>query len=305
MSEARYGLGTGQVPPSVRTNGNLPNDPWRWGLSHLPARRLSSEARRTPASGLAASIWWVRLPSSEDRAQPRRPTGRTVLCALSLSSSRQAPYSENAASGSPIQPATRGGDRAAAWRALVDAGQDEPAAPEQEQHAERRLGPQRRREAHHHDGCHHEQETASAVLRAPGGMCSTVRAVAAQALCPHRPRPPAEPTTTREQRQAAPRTGPQDAQWVPGDAPSQALRWAVQSVAKAWVGLTPFLMEGSGRRRYPPLRSCRGSGRSTSVPTCTTAGAAAGSGSSCWARRACRIPVPPLGRGPDVMPRCG
>jgi threonine dehydrogenase-like Zn-dependent dehydrogenase len=36
-----------------------------------------------------------------------------------------------------------------------------------------------------------------------------------------------------EQRRAAPRTSPHDAQWVPGDAPSQALRWAVHAVAKA------------------------------------------------------------------------
>jgi threonine dehydrogenase-like Zn-dependent dehydrogenase len=37
----------------------------------------------------------------------------------------------------------------------------------------------------------------------------------------------------RERDQAAPRTGAQGSQWTPGDAPSQALRWAVEMVAKA------------------------------------------------------------------------
>jgi threonine dehydrogenase-like Zn-dependent dehydrogenase len=37
----------------------------------------------------------------------------------------------------------------------------------------------------------------------------------------------------REQAQAAPRTGQQGAQWRPGDAPGEALRWAVDMVAKA------------------------------------------------------------------------
>jgi threonine dehydrogenase-like Zn-dependent dehydrogenase len=36
-----------------------------------------------------------------------------------------------------------------------------------------------------------------------------------------------------EREQAAPQTSPAGAQWVPGDAPSQALRWAVAAVAKA------------------------------------------------------------------------
>ncbi|WP_035279883.1 zinc-dependent alcohol dehydrogenase [Actinokineospora spheciospongiae] len=37
----------------------------------------------------------------------------------------------------------------------------------------------------------------------------------------------------RERQQAAPEANPSGEQWVPGDAPSQALRWAVQAVAKA------------------------------------------------------------------------
>jgi threonine dehydrogenase-like Zn-dependent dehydrogenase len=36
-----------------------------------------------------------------------------------------------------------------------------------------------------------------------------------------------------EQRQVAPQQNPQDGNWVPGDAPSQVLQWAVQAVAKA------------------------------------------------------------------------
>jgi threonine dehydrogenase-like Zn-dependent dehydrogenase len=36
-----------------------------------------------------------------------------------------------------------------------------------------------------------------------------------------------------EQHQTAPDASPQGDQWVPGDAPSQALRWATQAVAKA------------------------------------------------------------------------
>jgi threonine dehydrogenase-like Zn-dependent dehydrogenase len=31
----------------------------------------------------------------------------------------------------------------------------------------------------------------------------------------------------------APQANPQDGQWVPGNAPSQALRWAVEAIAKA------------------------------------------------------------------------
>lgn len=36
-----------------------------------------------------------------------------------------------------------------------------------------------------------------------------------------------------EREQVAPQASPQGTQWVPGDAPSQALRWAVEAVAKA------------------------------------------------------------------------
>ena len=37
----------------------------------------------------------------------------------------------------------------------------------------------------------------------------------------------------QEVRQVAPETNRQGDQWVPGDAPSQALRWAVEALAKA------------------------------------------------------------------------
>ena len=42
-----------------------------------------------------------------------------------------------------------------------------------------------------------------------------------------------EETFAREQRQVAPEQNPHDGNWQPGDAPSQALRWAVQALAKA------------------------------------------------------------------------
>jgi threonine dehydrogenase-like Zn-dependent dehydrogenase len=38
---------------------------------------------------------------------------------------------------------------------------------------------------------------------------------------------------SKEREQAAPEASPRGEQWVPGDAPSQAARWAVQAVAKA------------------------------------------------------------------------
>ena len=40
-------------------------------------------------------------------------------------------------------------------------------------------------------------------------------------------------TFKKEVQQVAPETGAQDGNWVPGDAPSQALEWAVQAAAKA------------------------------------------------------------------------
>jgi len=36
-----------------------------------------------------------------------------------------------------------------------------------------------------------------------------------------------------EQQQVSPQQSPRDGNWVPGDAPSQALEWAVQAIAKA------------------------------------------------------------------------
>lgn len=42
-----------------------------------------------------------------------------------------------------------------------------------------------------------------------------------------------EPEFQQELQQVAPRTNPQGDNWQPGDAPSQALRWAVQAIAKA------------------------------------------------------------------------
>ncbi len=51
----------------------------------------------------------------------------------------------------------------------------------------------------------------------------------------------------REVRQVAPQAHPQDGNWVPGDAPSQVLDWAVEAVAKAGtvaiIGVYPPAMK--------------------------------------------------------------
>ncbi|MBV9250819.1 MAG: glutathione-dependent formaldehyde dehydrogenase [Acetobacteraceae bacterium] len=51
----------------------------------------------------------------------------------------------------------------------------------------------------------------------------------------------------QEQQQVAPEQNPQDGNWVPGDAPSQALRWAVECIAKAGtlgiIGVYPPQMQ--------------------------------------------------------------
>jgi hypothetical protein len=58
----------------------------------------------------------------------------------------------------------------------------------------------------------------------------------------------------QEQSQVAPERNPQGDQWVPGDAPSQSLQWAVQAVTKAGsigiIGVYPPQMTSfpTGRR---------------------------------------------------------
>ncbi|RAY10928.1 glutathione-dependent formaldehyde dehydrogenase [Actinomadura craniellae] len=76
------------------------------------------------------------------------------------------------------------------------------------------------------------------------GPDRVIEAVGVDAQHPDRPiGEDAERAFALEQVAAAPETNPHDGQWVPGDAPSQALRWAVQMVAKAGtigiVGLYP------------------------------------------------------------------
>ena len=68
---------------------------------------------------------------------------------------------------------------------------------------------------------------------------------------------------------------------------------AETSGGAAWLGLTPFLMERVGARAVAAVPWLSRFGGSTSGPTCTTAGAAAGSGSSRATRHDCRSSWPP------------
>ena len=70
------------------------------------------------------------------------------------------------------------------------------------------------------------------------GADSVIDAVGVDANCPHSG-PAAKAATLRksefaiERKMVAPKTNPSGDNWVPGDAPSQVLSWAVESVAKA------------------------------------------------------------------------
>lgn len=70
------------------------------------------------------------------------------------------------------------------------------------------------------------------------GVDRAIDAVGVDANCPHhgpaaRKAQAMAGTFQREVDQAAPRQNPQDGNWEPGDAPTQALRWAVEALAKA------------------------------------------------------------------------
>jgi hypothetical protein len=60
----------------------------------------------------------------------------------------------------------------------------------------------------------------------------------------------------------------------------------------AWIGLTPFLMQGVRPRGCLPSHGCRNFRRPTCAPTCTMTAGAAGSGSCRWTQRACRRSLP-------------
>lgn len=85
-----------------------------------------------------------------------------------------------------------------------------------------------------------EEDPVSVILSETGGIGvdRVIEAVGVDAV--HPDRGPAakqaqqkEEEFKRELKQVAPRTAPKGTTWVPGDAPSQALDWAVDAVAKA------------------------------------------------------------------------
>jgi threonine dehydrogenase-like Zn-dependent dehydrogenase len=84
------------------------------------------------------------------------------------------------------------------------------------------------------------EDPVEALLRLTGGIGPdrVIDAVGVDAVAPSRgpaSRDAAAEATQfeRERRQVAPQTNPKDDNWHPGDAPSLALSWAVQSLAKA------------------------------------------------------------------------
>jgi threonine dehydrogenase-like Zn-dependent dehydrogenase len=99
---------------------------------------------------------------------------------------------------------------------------------------------------------HFEREhPVSALMQLTGGIGvdRAIDAVGVDAQRPHEGPASKEANAKakdykREVAEIAPNTNPQDGLWVPGDAPSQALEWAIQSLAKAGtlsvVGVYPL-----------------------------------------------------------------
>ena len=100
-----------------------------------------------------------------------------------------------------------------------------------------------------------QEPPVEAIKRLTGGI-GVDRAIDAVGVDAERPKtgPAAEgsgeltETFEREIAANAPETATQDGRWKPGDAPSQALRWAVEALAKAGtlsiIGVYPPTMEG-------------------------------------------------------------
>src|SRR5690606_26416629 len=65
------------------------------------------------------------------------------------------------------------------------------------------------------------------------GVDRAIDAVGVDAECPHHTPQPQAAQFRQEMAQAAPDTHPDGANWHPGSAPSQALQWAVEALAKA------------------------------------------------------------------------
>lgn len=84
------------------------------------------------------------------------------------------------------------------------------------------------------------EDPIDAIMELTGGIGvdRVIDAVGVDAVCPHHG-PAAKQARQQkadfeqERQKVAPQTNPDGNQWVPGDAPSQALRWAVEAVAKA------------------------------------------------------------------------
>jgi threonine dehydrogenase-like Zn-dependent dehydrogenase len=87
-----------------------------------------------------------------------------------------------------------------------------------------------------------EDDPVQAILDETGGIGvdRVIEAVGIDAV-PPKTGPAAEQARQKQEQfkreviQAAPRTSPRGGNWIPGDAPSQALEWAVDSVAKAGI----------------------------------------------------------------------
>ena len=85
-----------------------------------------------------------------------------------------------------------------------------------------------------------EEDPVKTIMELTGGIgvdCA-IDAVGVDAQCPHHGPAAAEAAKKKEQFQqevekVAPEQHPDGENWIPGDAPSQALQWAVQALAKA------------------------------------------------------------------------
>jgi threonine dehydrogenase-like Zn-dependent dehydrogenase len=85
-----------------------------------------------------------------------------------------------------------------------------------------------------------EEDPVAAILEMTGGIGTdrAIDAVGVDAVHPHEGPAASEAKKAasefdREVKQVAPKTSPKGSNWHPGDAPSQALRWAVKALAKA------------------------------------------------------------------------
>ncbi|WP_339897674.1 zinc-dependent alcohol dehydrogenase [uncultured Gilvimarinus sp.] len=79
-----------------------------------------------------------------------------------------------------------------------------------------------------------KEDPVEKILELTGGIGtdSAIDAVGVDAKCPHN-HGDENSDFEREQKEAAPEQNPDGELWQPGDAPSQAIRWAINSLAKA------------------------------------------------------------------------